>query len=574
LDAVSQLQLRRPLVGIATAFLMGMGIAVYRPLDAGFLFFVSLFSLLLALLCLKTSASTWFLLISCGSLAACHYTISVYCLPEYHVIRRFKQLPQGQIHIEGRIVGVPEFYPYSSGDRGSWRFPLKCFGEKTPEGWKKLSGSILVQLTDSRRSDPPEYGERIWFSGILKKRKYTLSGEKFVLIVSAYDRRQRLSCPRRSLTYWSLHLRDTAAETLTKGLERFPGITTVMKALLLGYRRALPQETYEKFVRTGTLHIFAISGLHVGMVGILIASILKAACIPRKFWGLWLFPLLLMYVLATGMKSSAFRALAMASLYFFAPIFGRKPDVPSSIAFAAIILLLFNPAQITSAGFIFSFAVVSSIVMVFSAVPERVFIFSQSPYGPDRTAFPAPRLIAAWIWRYSISLIVTSFAAAIASFPLSARFFSSFSPLSLIGNIFVVPLTFIIILTGWLSIITGAVSSIAAEIFNHANCIFIEWLLGIVNLLSQVPGACAHIIPPPLLAILLWFLGWILLLTHARTARERIFSLGLIILAVIWALTSAFAQKASFPNFPGTGKPAAEISSHWKPVAGMIDPAR
>ncbi|MCF7849196.1 MAG: ComEC/Rec2 family competence protein, partial [Kiritimatiellales bacterium] len=321
-NAVSRIQLRRPLVGIAIGFVTGTGLAACWPLPLGFLFFMALFFLLLSLLFLKTGVSTWCLLLCCACLAACHYTVSASGLSERLIQRRYAERPAGPVHVDGRIAATPEFYPYPSGGRGAWVFPLACEGEKTANGWEQLHGRIWVRVSEGSRADHYEYGERWCFSGRLKQRNNPFVREKWTLAVSPHDSRERLSSPRFSLISWGLHLRRAASATLTRGLENFPNHLSILKALLIGDRESIPHETYEKFTRTGTLHIFAISGLHVGMVGVLIVSVFKTAGIARKFWGIWLLPLLLFYVLASGMKPSAFRPLTMAALYFLAPLFG------------------------------------------------------------------------------------------------------------------------------------------------------------------------------------------------------------------------------------------------------------
>jgi ComEC/Rec2-related protein len=311
-------------------------------------------------------------------------------------------------------------------------------------------------------------------------------------------------------------LRERAAKTLANGIEGHPGQLAVYKALLLGYRKAVPHEIHQRFKQTGTLHIFAISGLHVGIVGLLLTIVLKTVGIPRDQWGLWLLPLLFAYVAATGMKSSALRALSMAGVYFLAPLFRRKPDIPSSIAFAAMLLLLFQPLEILSAGFVFSFTVVGFIVMVFSVAPERILAQGRGWPGAVRV--------------YATSLAITSGAAFIASAPLTALFFGSFAGVSLLANLLVVPLTFCIVLSGWLSILVP----LASGIFNHAALVFIDALLGAVGFLSELPHAHVQVAPPPLTGLFFWYAGWIALLTHARTARQRIACLCLILFSILW----------------------------------------
>ena len=244
--------------------------------------------------------------------------------------------------------------------------------------------------------------------------------------------------------------------------------------------------------------------------------ILKAAGVPRDKWGLWLLPLLLLYVCSTGMKSSALRAWTMAAVYFLAPLLRRKPDVPTAVAVAAILLLWLKPTEILSAGFIFSFIVVSFLVMAFAALPRHWVVGGEGGWRWGRT--------------YAISLVVTSAVAFIASVPLAALFVGNFSPVSLFGNLIVVPLTFCIVLSGWLSMLLP----FASEVLNHAALVFINALTGSVEWLAGLPVSNSAVAPPSLLAVLLWYVGWILCFVHARTAWQRVRALGWVVLAVVW----------------------------------------
>ncbi len=129
-----------------------------------------------------------------------------------------------------------------------------------------------------------------------------------------------------------------------------------------------------------------------------------------------------------------------------------------------------------------------------------------------------------------MSLVITSVAAFIASVPLTALFFGSFAGVSLFANLLVVPLTFCIVLSGWLSILVP----VASEIFNHAALVFIDSLLGTVGFLSRLPHAYVQIDPPALTGLFFWYAGWIALLVHARTARQRIACLALVLFSLLW----------------------------------------
>ena len=508
--------LRRPLVGVALAVACGMAAAATGLFPFGLLLFAALFVLLLALLFFRTRASLPLALLFVGLVAACRFWVGSAALAGSGINRLLPTLPLESVEVAGRVAGDPKYYPYRTGPLGSWVFPLDCEGVKTSKDWKRRRGRIQVRVSGARPEEVFRQGERICFSGTLRRRTFP-GGDPIELSVSASKGWKPLSAPPRfSPATWGQRWRERAAVTLSNGIENRPDQLAVYRALLLGYRKAVPPAIHQRFKRTGTLHIFAISGLHVGIVGLLITIVLKTAGIPRDKWGLWLLPLLFAYVATTGMKSSALRALCMAAVYFLAPLFRRKPDIPTSIAFAAILLLFFRPLEILSPGFVFSFTVVGFIVMVFSIVPERIVARGKGWLNAIRV--------------YAVSLVITSVAAFIASVPLTALFFGSFAGVSLFANLLVVPLTFCIVLSGWLSILVP----VASEIFNHAALVFIDSLLGTVGFLSRLPHAYVQIDPPALTGLFFWYAGWIALLVHARTARQRIACLALVLFSLLW----------------------------------------
>lgn len=506
----------RPLVGIALCVVLGMLLGSTGLLTAGVLLCAAFFSLLLALALIRTKSSRWAVFGCVVLVSAARFMVTSSFLSDVEINRMLPQLPARDARLSGHIAATPDFYAYPSGSHGTWVFPFECEGIKETDSWRRCRGRIQIRIANAASDLDFNVGQRMRFSGNLRQRDFP-GNEAIELNVARDDGWRMLeNAPRFSPIAMGQRLRGKGAQTLTNGIEEHADQLAVYKALLLGYRKAVPPEIYSRFTQTGTVHIFAISGLHVGMVGLFITIMLKALGVPRDKWGIWLLPLLLLYVCSTGMKSSALRAWTMAAVYFLAPLFRRKPDVPTAVAFAAILLLWLNPSEILSAGFIFSFTVVSFLVMAFSAIPRQWVVGGEGLLRRVRT--------------YVASLGITSAAAFVASVPLTALFFGNFSPVSLLGNLIVVPLTFCIVLTGWLSMLVP----LASGILNHAAVVFINGLLGSVELLAQLPGAHGPVPPPSLWAVLFWYVGWVGLLVHARTLPHRIRALGWVALAVVW----------------------------------------
>jgi len=287
----------------------------------------------------------------------------------------------------------------------------------------------------------------------------------------------------------------------------------LLQALVLGYRSRLTGEVREHFARTGTLHIFAISGLHVGIVGGMCLFLLGVLRVPMPYWVLILGPVVSGYTLVTGGRASAIRASVMALLYCSAPLFGRKPDAVSALAAAGVIIVAAWPEQLFNVGFIYSFTVVAGIIMYYPLLNRSLWrVGEPDPFRIEEEKWWAryPR----WIVRYLRGIFCVSVAAWLASAPLSAHFFGRFSPVALVGNLAVIPIAFFVLVTGALAIIGGSCIGILAEIFNNAGYALVHLLIGVMSRISKAPGACIEIEPLGLEWVLLWFAALVALAAY------------------------------------------------------------
>ncbi len=299
--------------------------------------------------------------------------------------------------------------------------------------------------------------------------------------------------------------RAAGSDLLGLGVEDFPLSVSITRALLLGYRSGVPSDVRSLFAETGTLHVFAISGLHVGIVAGIIIFLLRAARVSRIHWFFVLAPCLGIYIVLTGANPSAIRAGIMALAYFGAYLVGRKGDVLSALALSALVILVISPGQIMMPGFIFSFAVVGGLLSIYPFFNAAVRRYTD----PDPLRLEAER----W-WKriprvcsgYALALAGLSVSAWLVSAPLTAIFFERVSPVALLGNLFVAPLTFLIVLTASLSVVCGSVAGSIGSIFNHANVAFTSLLLWIIGSVRDLPMATLKVARPSVWMVALWYL--------------------------------------------------------------------
>lgn len=504
-------QVRRPLIGIALSVVAGL--AIQRFSGGSPLLWLSVSAFFLAAACryiYRPSAAVQIYLI-CGLLAGAYSSIVGAPAAARSVLSCAEVSSREQ-----QLIGIVSDDPAVSQEDGSVSFLFRVQKVLYDSHWTPADASLKVYLKNIDQS--VQFGETWRLRGrvsLYEKPRSEADGFMSVPENSGI----RMCAAKPSLMSLCYGARRRAAEILCSGTSAFPERNRLLRALLLGYRQAMPPDLYQLFSRTGVLHIFAISGLHVGVMAALLIAGLKLAGLQRPLWGWLLIPALFFYILSTGMKASALRAFTMAAIYFAAPLAGRRPDAPSSVALAAIALLLINPSNITDPGFQLSFVVVCGILMMHSWVSQKIDGLRFAGWDRPLRQLSGPHP-AAGLLRSAGLLMITSLAAWLFSAPITARFFNTLSPVALVGNLAVIPLTFMIMLTGSLALLSGAVFLPAAQLFNLANVQFIRLLIWIVRRLSEIPGAGVPVRMPSGWVTGLWFAGLTLCLAGPGRWRK------------------------------------------------------
>ena len=263
----------------------------------------------------------------------------------------------------------------------------------------------------------------------------------------------------------------------------------VYAAMLLGKKQTLNPEQKEAFLRSGTLHLFAISGLHVGAVFICLNSILGILRVRERVRAILALGLLFLYVHITGGAPSAIRAFLMISLYWSARVFVRQSSPFAGLLASALAVLLWDPRQLWNAGFQLSYAVVSSILLFGAPLVEAL--------REKITWFPG-LLIEDYSWYHRpiikctekiVDLFCVSAAATLVSTPLTIQFFGLLTPGALLLNMILVPLAWLLVNSGVISIAFGALGAAwFSSFFNHGSLVLIWVMEKIIRICLKIPG--------------------------------------------------------------------------------------
>ena len=465
---------------------------------------------------------TGFFIISAGIL---RYSSTVRPTPDD--ISHF--ISSGPVRISGTIRGDPLFR------RHGVQFELQC--EKLTRGKKEFPATGLLQVLfhgQVKEVEPIlQCGNRITITGKISlprdrgnpgeiSRRERLAARSIHALSRIYRTNDiileekagadSLFCLAINLKH---HLQNIIRESLPNP-QNHPGSlqSTLLEALMLGERAAIPYEIKDKFRSVGVIHVLVVSGLHVSFIWILGLFIFSP--FPLRIRHALLIPLVLGYVLITGASTATVRAGVMACIYSLSFVLNQPRNSLTAIAAAALGLLIYNPLNLFTAGFQLSFLIVISIITL-TPVIDRSIRFLPAKLRP---------------------FIGVPLAAQLGALPLVAYYFHSISLIALPANIIIVLLVAGIVCLGFIASLAGLIAVPIAWLINYPNHFLIIILLKLVGWFSRFPGAGITVAAFPVAWIFIWYL---ILLSPAylRPRRRRflwIIGTSAVLLLIGWGI--------------------------------------
>ena len=288
----------------------------------------------------------------------------------------------------------------------------------------------------------------------------------------------------------------TDAETVEPSLH-----AQLLKGIFLGKRSDLPTETLDIFRNSGTFHVLAVSGLHVGLVALFCYFGFSRFRLPQKAICLLTVAAVLIYACLIGFRPSVFRASLMAILFLFATVIDRDADLFNLLAFAALVLLLLNPLQVWDVGFQLSFVAVAAIVYFVPKMEKPLRRLWEN--ADDAASIPTKSKNTAVKWLV-LSYLVT-LAAQIGTTPLIAYHFFRTYPLGIIVGPFAVGLVSLIVAVGMVSVCLGFIWLPLAKLLALLNHAIISIFLALINLFGQTWGVVK--LTPPTFGIFVLYIA-------------------------------------------------------------------
>jgi competence protein ComEC len=272
--------------------------------------------------------------------------------------------------------------------------------------------------------------------------------------------------------------------------DKRPELAGILRAMMLSQKHELNSGQKELFMQSGTMHFFAISGLHIGVIASVLQALLALLRLPR--WARFAAgtALLWLYVDITGASPSAERALVMV-IFMQAAFVLRWPGNPlAALTASAFVVLLAQPMQLFTASFQMSYCVVATLLLLGLPLGERLRErFKLFPQLPKASLTWRQRLAMAALDHILAALglgVATALVAAVSGI----AFFRLFTPGALAANLGLIPLASFAIFAGFISLLCGLAGLPSASgLFNHAAALILATIQWLIGAFVKVPGA-------------------------------------------------------------------------------------
>ncbi len=356
--------------------------------------------------------------------------------------------------------------------------------EKRQNGFFICKEKILCYLQKDSASQMLKAGDALLFNTTIENvdvsgnpyefdfRKYlSYQGIRF----SAYINQHSWQCIANKklpvLQLWANRMRDKLLSMFIK-LGMTGDELGVASALTIGDKAGLDDEIKRAYVASGTMHILAVSGMHVALLYWVLQMLLSF--LDRNTYGKYIKLIVLLmavwfYALITGMGGSILRAAAMITFVIVGQASNRRINIFNSLAASAFLLLIINPYNLVDVGFQLSYVAVISIVTLYPLIYPLINIEN-------------------WLGNQIWSLTAVTLAAQVLTTPVSLFYFHQFPNLFLVSNLIMIPLSTLIMYFAMILIVCSGwhwLAGFLGKIFN-----FMVWLLNkVVLTIESLPYA-------------------------------------------------------------------------------------
>lgn len=329
---------------------------------------------------------------------------------------------------------------------------------------QNVSGKSIIYLRkDSTQSMQLSYGDLVYVSNIFQEpdppknphafdfAKYLKQQKVYHIAFASPADLMRTDINDAKWQWQTIYGARTYFHNILSVYFKDEHIKSIGEAMVIGSRTDIDDHMRQAYANTGTMHILAVSGLHVGILFAVIAFLLRpVSWLHKNKYGRIVMCLLLLviiwwYACLAGLSASVNRSAVMFSFLSLGKLWERESNTFNVLFASMFVLILSDPFCITQAGFQLSYLAVGGILF----------------FQPFFMRLYRPRLR---VFRYVYELLTVSISAQLATLPVSLLYFHQFPNYFLLSNLLAIPVSFVVLIAGLTLFAFGGISLIAPYI--------------------------------------------------------------------------------------------------------------
>ena len=441
--------------------------------------------------------------------------------------------PEGWVVLDGTVVSAPESVMQGRKETVSFIFDAKSFFRN---GFPhETEGKVQIFLYNPRRS--VQFGDFLRLRGILEIPKGPRNPYSFDY--AAYLGRSNISKMFRGIGPFCI-LRQSQGKVprilrtseqlrfFLKGRlkELYPSpYHELAAALIFGFRKNIDRKIQDDFIKTGTAHLLAISGMNISLVAGLFYLVLSFLRLPRSFNLILTAVFIGVYALLAGSSSPVLRAAVMGVIVLLGFLLGQDRNLKSAFFFSFFVLLAFKPNTLFQASFQLSFIAMAALIYILPPLEQAAHFLGLRPRESVSLFLPREKThlihFQEWLRRFKDSMIQTflaSLAATVGMFPVLVWYFNLFSAVGFLANMIVIPLCTISIACTLFILLLDLVFAPMAHGLAFVPLIFFRLELWFTNYFARIPFGYFYLPRPSWLFFIFYYMfliGW-LFLSHRK----------------------------------------------------------
>lgn len=301
-------------------------------------------------------------------------------------------------------------------------------------------------------------------------------------------------------------------------------------AMFLGNRSQLPYELRDAFVASGTMHLLAISGLHVGILSLFVVRMFHVLGVSRGMSLLAMMVVICGYAMVTGFRPSVVRATLFLLLFGTSQLLGRQQRLLDLLSLTALIMTVWSPGLLVDTGAWLSFLSVGALAWYSNQTGEKK---EDRDVPEDQRSIT--RMLQSGIgsfWKQLLQRYRQMLSILLFTLPLTTSEFHVLSAVSLLVNVLLILYTFVVLAAGYLTLFVGVLLPVAGWIPASVFSLFLSVFSVLVNWASELPCGHFYLSDFPVWFLPLWYGALVAMVASRVPVIRRGFVVLLILLAV------------------------------------------